>query len=173
MESGYEKNTPNAPRLKHPATLRSLSELLSQRMGWDAKGFVKKITPPQVFGSPGTNSNHLGGSWDIRVLGNVTQVTEISHMKLICATELDVFRELQLPSSCPAQPQFLFFGDVRLSLPRLAGVVGYRSSAEAQETWAGFHRKEKWFDHVWLLRSRPRIHLWTAFSLDILTWNSM
>ena len=62
-------------------------------------------------------------------------------------------------SSCPAQPSFLFFGDVQLSLPRLAVVVGYRSSAEAQETRAGFHR---------LLRSRPRIQLWTDFSLDIL-----
>jgi len=29
----------------------------------------------------------------------MTQVTEISHMKLICATELDVFRGLQLPSA--------------------------------------------------------------------------
>lgn len=51
-------------------------------------------------------------------------------------------------SSCPAQPSFLFFGDVQLSLPRLAVVVGYRSSAEAQETRAGFHSKEKWFDYV-------------------------
>ena len=87
--------------------------------GWDGmpKDLFQKITPPKVFGSPGTNSNHLGGSWeelgfswDIRVLGNMTQVTEVNHMKLIRATELDVFRELQLPSAaiisvfwgCPA-----------------------------------------------------------------------
>ena len=169
MESGYDKNTPNAWGRNIQPPCGAFPSYWAKRMGWDAKGFVWKIRPPQVFGFPGTNSNHLGGSWDIRVLGNMTQVMEIVIWNWFVPRSSMYF----VNSSCPAQPSFLFFGDVQLSLPRLAVVVGYRSSSEAQETWAGFHRKEKWFDYVWLLRSRPRIHLWTAFSLDILTWNAM
>lgn len=92
---------------------------------------LKSFTPPQAFGSPGTNSKSFGrfmvhsrfGKHDPSD-GNKSYEIDLSRSSLYFVN-----------SSCPAQPSFL-------SLPRLAGVVGYRSSAEAQETRAGFHRKE-------------------------------
>lgn len=54
------KITPNAPRPKHPATLRSLSELLSQRMGWDAKGFVSKNHTTLSFWKSGYQQQSSG-----------------------------------------------------------------------------------------------------------------